>query len=43
MMSTCANEGEECLCDGRVVFGARDKIENESNKHKKGDWGLNGD
>lgn len=30
MMSTCADEGDECLCDGRVVFGAIDKIENEN-------------
>lgn len=39
----CAEKtGDDCLCNGRVIYGKRDEGEKAGHTHKAGDPGIDG-
>ena len=39
----CAEKtGDDCLCNGRVIYGKRDEGEKVGHTHKTGDIGIDG-
>lgn len=41
--TVCAEKtGDDCLCNGRVIYGKRDEGEKAGHTHKAGDPGIDG-